>query len=108
MTSPEIRDRLEQVRQVEGLQWSEFVVSEGRLYAYVAAPLVRDGHVGGWVVAPIDLITLSEIARDLSSRFGTTAFIIDGDDRILGHEHLLTSRAARRADAGDDAARPIR
>ena len=94
VTTPEIRDRLEQVRQIKGLQWSEFVVSEGRLYAYVAAPLVRDGHVGGWVVAPIDLITLSEIARDLSSRFGTTAFIIDGDDRILGHEHLLTSGAA--------------
>ena len=62
----------------------------------------------GWVVAPIDLITLSEIARDLSSRFGTTAFIIDGDDRILGHEQLLHVARARAGRRGDDAARPIR
>ena len=54
----------------------------------------------GWIVAPIDLRTLSEIARDLSKRFETTAFILDGDDRILAHEHLLAPRAAKwRGDA---------
>ena len=53
------------------------------------------GEVGGWVVAPIDVLTLSAIARDLSDRFETTAFIIDGDNHVLAHKRLLQPRPAK-------------
>lgn len=93
VTSPDIRKRIEDLVIPQGIQWGAFVLSDGKLYANVATPLLRDGEVHGWIVAPIELLTLSRIARDLSARFGTTAFILDGEDRILAHEHLLAPRA---------------
>jgi adenylate cyclase len=90
--SPEIKAALEMREKVPGLQWGDFALQKGQLYANVSMPLVRNGHTDGWVVAPIDLLVLSTITRDLSTRFETTAFIIDGDDRILAHQRLLQPR----------------
>lgn len=92
--SPGILAALKRREEIGGLQWGDFALRDGHLYANVSVPLVRDGRTDGWVVAPIDLLTLSAITRDLSSRFDTTAFIIDGDDRILAHPRLLGARAA--------------
>jgi adenylate cyclase len=93
--SPEIRHRVEQFSSQRGLQWGDFVLENGSLYANVAVPLVRQGEVRGWIVAPIDVLTLSVMARDLSARFQTTAFIIDGDNHVLAHQRLLAPRPAK-------------
>lgn len=74
--------------QVEGLQWGSFVSNEFGLFANVSVPLARDGIRQGYVVAPVELRTLSGITQDLSRRFGTTAFILDGDNEILAHPTL--------------------
>lgn len=91
---PDIRRRVSELPATGGLIWSDFVLAQQHLYAVVAMPLERGGETRGWIVAPIELIELSKIARDLSARFETTAFIIDGDDRILAHPHLLAPRVA--------------
>ena len=90
VTNPELLQRLHHLPGGQSLQWGDFVLNERRLYANVAAPLIRQGEIRGWVVAPIELLTLSRIAQDLSHRFDTTAFILDGGDRVLAHEKLLT------------------
>jgi adenylate cyclase len=92
--SPEIRAALAQRERRQGLMWGDFALSNGRLYANASLPLVRAGVTKGWLVAPIDVLTLSTITKELSQRFETTAFIIDGDDRILAHPRLLEPRAA--------------
>jgi len=94
VTEPSIRKAIEASQPTDGLIWGDFALREGRLYANVSLPLERNGEVNGWIVAPIDLLTLSAITRELSGRFETTAFIIDGDDRILAHPRLLLPRAA--------------
>ncbi|HEX6610435.1 MAG TPA: adenylate/guanylate cyclase domain-containing protein [Hyphomicrobiaceae bacterium] len=81
--SPQVRAALEQRRQVGGRQWGAFVANEFGLYAHVSVPLARDGVTQAWVIAAVELQKLSEITQELSSRFGTHAFILDGEDRVL-------------------------
>jgi adenylate cyclase len=94
VTGPDIKAALVERAQVGGVWWGNFALREGHVYANVSVPLLRGDETVGWVVAPIDVLTLSGITQDLSKRFETTAFIIDGDDRILAHPRLLAPRAA--------------
>lgn len=86
--SPQVRAALEGRRQLEGRQWGAFVANEYGLFANVSAPLERGGETRGWVIAAVELRKLSEITRDLSSRFGTHAFILDGDGTVLADPRL--------------------
>ena len=96
MKSPEIRHRVEQFSLVNaGCNGATSSSKTAASMPNVAAPLVRQGEVRGWIVAPIDVLTLSAIARDLSDRFDTTAFIIDGDNHVLAHKRLLSPRPAK-------------
>jgi adenylate cyclase len=93
VTDPSILAALERRRQMNGRQWGAFVNNSYGLFANVSTPLVRDGVVHGWIVAPVELQTLSRITLDLSTRFGTHAFILDGDNRVLADQRLV-GRAA--------------
>jgi adenylate cyclase len=86
--SPQVRAALEQRRRVGGRQWGAFVANEFGLYAHVSVPLARDGVTHAWVIAAVELQKLSDITRELSSRFGTHAFILDGEDRVLADQRL--------------------
>jgi adenylate cyclase len=86
--SPQVRVALEQRRRVGGRQWGAFVANEFGLYAHVSVPLARDGVTHAWVIAAVELQKLSDITRELSSRFGTHAFILDGEDRVLADQRL--------------------
>jgi adenylate cyclase len=86
--SPQVRTALEQRRQVDGRRWGAFVANEHGLFANVSAPLTRDGATRAWVIAAVELQKLSEITQELSSRFGTHAFILDGDGSILADPRL--------------------
>ena len=92
-TSAQVRSVLEQRRQVDGRQWGAFVANEHGVFANVSMPLARDGTRRGWVVAAVELQTLSNITNELSARFGTHAFILDGDNRILADERLADPKA---------------
>ena len=94
-TSPQTLAALEQRRQVNGLMWGSFVTNEHGLYAHVSMPLSRGAAPQGWVIAAVELQTLSEITRDLSTRFGTHAFILDGDDRVIADERLAEPNARK-------------
>lgn len=82
------------------LAWGSFVANQYGLFANVSAPLVRDGVHKGLVVAAVNLTSLSGFTRDLSRRFGTTAFILDGD-KVVAHPSLANPLP------GDRSARPL-
>jgi adenylate cyclase len=91
--SEQILAALERRRQVDGRRWGSFVANEHGLFANVSTPLVRDGVPQGWVIAAVELHKLSEITLDLSRRFGTHAFILDGEDRVIADERLAEPSA---------------
>ncbi|MDX8500722.1 adenylate/guanylate cyclase domain-containing protein [Mesorhizobium sp. VK4C] len=93
--SPQVRAALEQRRRVGGRQWGAFVANEFGLYAHVSVPLARDGVTQAWVIAAVELRKLSDITRELSSRFGTHAFILDGEDRVLADQRLADPDALK-------------
>jgi adenylate cyclase len=97
--TPQILAALEQRRQTDGRRWGSFVVNEHGLFANVSVPLSRGGPVQGWAIAAVELQKLSQITRELSARFGTHAFILDGDDRIIADERL--------AEAGPKELKPL-
>ena len=86
--SEQVLNALEQRRQYNRLLWGSFVANEHGLFANVSMPLSRGGVPQGWAIAAVELHKLSEITRDLSTRFGTHAFILDGDDRVIADERL--------------------
>lgn len=98
-TDPKVIARVQQMTATQKLEWGDFVMAQNKLFANVALPLVRNGELRGTIVVPIELVTLSKITQDLSRRFGTTAFILDGDDRVLAHELLLSDNAGPRTEA---------
>lgn len=91
--SPQVMAALERRRQVDGRRWGSFVTNEHGLFTHVSTPLLRGGAPHGWVIAPVELRKLSEITRDLSRRFGTHAFILDGDERVIADERLADPAA---------------
>jgi adenylate cyclase len=93
--SPQVRAALEQRRQVDGRRWGAFVANEHGLFANVSAPLIRDGATQAWVIAAVKLQKLSEITQELSSRFGTHAFILDGDGSVLADPRLADADALK-------------
>ena len=93
--SPQVLAALEQRRQVDGRRWGAFVANEHGLFANVSAPLTRDGATQAWVIAAVKLQKLSEITQELSSRFGTHAFILDGDGSVLADPRLADANALK-------------
>ncbi len=93
--SPQVRAALEQRRQVGGRRWGAFVANEHGLFAHVSAPLTREGATRAWVIAAVELQKLSEITQELSSRFGTHAFILDGDGSVLADPRLADPNALK-------------
>lgn len=93
--SPEVMAALEQRRQTNKLMWGTFVSNEHGMYANVSAPLSRGAAPQGWAIAAVELKKLSEITRDLSARFGTHAFILDGDDNVIADERLAEHDAGK-------------
>ncbi|MDQ6436555.1 adenylate/guanylate cyclase domain-containing protein [Mesorhizobium sp. LHD-90] len=87
-TSPQTLAALEQRRRVDGRRWGAFVSNQYGLFAQVSVPLSRNGATHGWVIAAVELHKLSDITQQLSTRFGTHAFILDGDDRVLADPRL--------------------
>ena len=93
--APQTLAALEQRRQVDGRHWGAFVTNEHGLFAQVSVPLSSGGATQGWVIAAVELQKLSEITQRLSTRFGTHAFILDGDDRILADQRLADPDALK-------------
>jgi adenylate cyclase len=93
--SEQVLNALEQRRQYNRLLWGSFVANEHGLYANVSMPLSRGGVPQGWAIAAVELQRLSEITRDLSTRFGTHAFILDGDARVIADERLTEPDARK-------------
>jgi len=95
-TDADVLAAMDRRRHVDGLHWGSFVGNQFGLFANVSLPLVRNGMRNGYVIVPVELTTLSSFTQQLSSRFDTTAFILDGADNILAHPYLANPRPADR------------
>ncbi|MEP9386901.1 adenylate/guanylate cyclase domain-containing protein [Mesorhizobium sp. KR9-304] len=94
--SAQVVAALAERREFNRLLWGSFVANEHGLYANVSMPLSRGGGAPqGWAIAAVELERLSEITRSLSARFGTHAFILDGDDRVIADERLADPNAVK-------------
>lgn len=82
--------------------WGSFVANEHGLFANVSMPISRRGVPQGWAFAAVELKKLSEITRDLSTRFGTHAFILDGEDRVIADARLAFDLAIALLNAAAD------
>lgn len=89
VTDAEVLAALQKRKEVSGLQWGSFIKNQYGVFANVSMPLYRDGARKGWVIAPVELYTLSRITRDLSNRFETHAFILDGPHNVLADQALV-------------------
>ena len=69
----------------DGRAWGPIVTNEFGTFANVSTPLVRNGVSAGFVVAPVELRSISAFTQKLSERFGTTAFILDSGEKVLAH-----------------------
>ncbi len=94
--SEQVRALLTERGEADGRRWGAFVANEYGIFANVSVPLKRDGVFKGWVVTAVELQTLSRITDGLSKRFGTHAFILDGDNRVLADERLADPTAHER------------
>ena len=95
-TSPEVIAAIKQRMAVPGRNWGPIITSQFGVFANVSTPLIRDGVNKGFVVAPLEMTSVSVFTEDLSKRFGTHAFIIDGQDKVLAHELLADPKATER------------
>jgi len=86
---PETLAALQRRKDVSGLQWGSFVRNKYGVFANVSVPLYRNGIRRGWIIAPVELYTLSRITRELSDRFETHAFILEGGQSVLADAALI-------------------
>lgn len=87
--SPALRDLYPRLAESDGRHWGSFVANDHGLFANVSRPLIKNGVQNGIVVAAVRLTDLSNLADQLSRRFSTRAFILDGEDKVLAHESLV-------------------
>ena len=58
------------------------------LYHNVSRPLVRDGVVKGLVVAVLGRSTMNSVISELGQSNDTTAFVLNGNNAVIGHSRL--------------------
>jgi len=95
---PLVREGAAQSRLLDRPFWGGIVLREGVPVLNLRAPLLRDGLWIGFLVAEVSVPEMSEFVAQLGERFGTTAFILYGKDRVLAHPNL-TSRHPDQSEA---------
>ena len=95
--------KLRSIKVDDGTTWSDllYIPSAHRVYTSIAAPLERGGKIEGYIIAAISTERLSELTRELAVA-GATAFILDGDGRLIAH----SDAAALKLDALRDGDHP--
>ena len=83
----------ERVQKEDGPFWGELFFHEEQDVTYVnlIQPLRRAGEVKGFLAVVVSMPELSEFITRIGDRFGSTAYILYGEDRVLAHPNL-TSR----------------
>ncbi|MCW2307863.1 adenylate/guanylate cyclase domain-containing protein [Rhodobium gokarnense] len=89
--SEKVITKLRSIKADDGTRWTEllYIPSAETVYTSIAAPLERGGRIDGYLVAAISTKRLSELTRELAVA-GATAFILDGDGRLIAHSDAAT------------------
>jgi adenylate cyclase len=91
--SGEVRMALLRAETRQGPGWGEPVFQDGEVYANYAAVLALPAGPPLVVVAAVSLTRLSVILAAISEAFDTTAFILDGRDRVFAHPALAAGHS---------------
>ena len=92
ITNPMIQRELMEGAPAGTAVWGRPVIVDGRLFANVRRALVRDNGVDGYVVVAIPIGSVSAQLAAESDDDGATAFVIDGNNRVLVHPKLTGSK----------------
>jgi len=81
-----VYDQLKSIKPDAGARWSRllYIPSSHAVYINAVAPLVRDGHIDGYVIAAISTGQLSNILREVVPTDGV-AFVLDGGGDLIAH-----------------------
>jgi len=78
-------ERLKLMRPDQGAYWGPLVIAGGDGFVNVAAPLVRDGAITGYIVAAVGAEELSQVVSRVGVEDGATAFILYGQQGVFAH-----------------------
>jgi class 3 adenylate cyclase len=99
--NPAVARAFAEIGSTAGAFWGEPVVTaDGLGVINLRRALRRDGELIGMLVAAITIPELSELVTEAGDRFGGTAFVLYGRDRVLAHPNLVAIK--REAGADDD------
>ena len=97
--NPAVARAFAQLGSTAGAFWGEpAVTSDGLGVINLRRALRRDGEVIGILVAAITIPELSELVTEAGDRFGGTAFVLYGRDRVLAHPNLVAIKREAGAD----------
>jgi adenylate cyclase len=68
--------------------WGEPILVGGILYHNVSAQLRRGGEVDGIAIAVLGRATMNSVVAELGQNNETAAFVLDGNDDVIGHSRL--------------------
>jgi adenylate cyclase len=86
--SPQIEEALRALRLGDPPRWGPPVYVAGATFMNVAAPLSRDGHLDGYVVAAVGIDGFSAIVEDVGRKFSSAVALLYGDDTVFAHTTL--------------------
>ena len=76
------------MRESERIIWNAPFFEDGVTHISVAAPLLKDGRYMGSIIASTTVRHISKIVSELGKAYGTTGFILYGNDRVLAHPRV--------------------
>lgn len=85
-TTRHVYNQLKAIKADDPPAWGPplYIPSTQLVFMSVAAPLIRDGEIDGYLVAAMSTKRLSKMIADLAPEKGV-AFILDGDNRLVAH-----------------------
>lgn len=86
--SPQVEEGLKSIRLGDPPRWGPPVYVGGATYMNVAAPLSRNGHLDGYVVAAVGIDGFSTIVEDVGRKFSSAVALLYGDDTVFAHTTL--------------------
>ncbi|MBB4305067.1 adenylate cyclase [Rhodobium orientis] len=107
--SKKVIAKLRGIKADDGTRWTDllYIPSAHTVYTSIAAPLERGGRIDGYLVAAISTERLSELTRELAVA-GATAFILDGNGRLIAHSDAAALNLDSLRDDGHPTVDPAR
>lgn len=75
--------------------WGPLLDAQGRVYANVTVPLLRQGELAGYLTAAVSTDEIGKAVRELDEGDDATVFIITGGETVISHSDTIDLQAGR-------------